>query len=259
MGNLIKMDFRRMVRSVLLMVSLIVIAGLNILVAVVVPIVMKLVPNTPNPDPALLSDIIANPFSISLLMILLFMSVVSFFYADFSGGFIKNLAGQVGSRSRLVVSKFVVVGIHNLIFLLAGVLSRVIGALIGTAVGAEFTIDGLVPAALATFLIKWMLSMGISAILLFVAVGIRSKTFASIIGVIIGTGALGLVYFGLSSALGSLFKTDVSISDFMPDQLINSVSVGSNVAVVNAIVVALICTAVFLTLAVKVFNKRDIK
>ena len=172
MGNLIKMDFRRMTRSTLFVVSLIVIAALNIIWGVVIPIVLKLVPDMPTEGATKLSELIANPFGLPLIIILMFMSVVSFSYADFAGGFVKNLAGQVGNRGSLVISKFIVIVIHNFIFLLVGVLTRILGALLGAAVGTPLQADGLVLAAVATFLIKWMLSMGICAILLFITTGV---------------------------------------------------------------------------------------
>ncbi|MBQ7504741.1 MAG: hypothetical protein IJT79_05420 [Ruminococcus sp.] len=259
MGKLIKMDFRRMSHSTLLLVSLIVVAGINIVAGLAEPLIMKFFP-VAAVKPVLVSDLIANPFSIPLLIILLFMSVVSFSYADFAGGYIKNLSGQVNNRGKLVVSKFIVIGIHNMFFILAGVITRILGALIGIAIGGAIEFDALIPAALLTLLIKWMLLMAISAILLFITTGVRNKTLASIIGVIIGTGALGLVYLGLDAALVNIFKLNgFTISDYMPDQLMSSVSVGSNIAVLNAIIVAVVCTVIFLSLAVKLFKSRDIK
>lgn len=249
-----------MSRSTLFIVALIVIAGLNIVVGFAEPVIMRLIPAASASKAVLISDLIASPFSISLLIIFLFMSVVSFSYSDFSGGYIKNIAGQVNNRSSLVVSKFIVIGIHNMIFLLVGAVTRILGALVGIAMGGAIEFDALIPAALATLLIKWMLIMAISAILLFITTGVRSKTLASIVGVIIGTGALGLVYLGLDTALANIFKLNgFSISNYMPDQLISSVSVGSNIAVINAIIVAVVCTVIFLSLAIKLFKSRDIK
>ncbi len=260
MANIIKMDLRRMSHSTLFAVSLLIIAGLNLVAGIAEPVVLRLIPTASNLKPTLISDLIASPFSIPLLIILLIMSAVSFFYADFSGGYIKNIAGQVNNRSTLVVSKFIVIGIHNMIFLLVGVVSRILGALVGIAMGGAIEFDALIPAALLTLLIKWMLIMAICAILLFITTGVRNKTLASIIGVIIGTGALGLVYLGLDAAVANIFKVNgFSISDYMPDQLISSVSVGSNIAVINAIIVALVCTAIFLSLAIKLFKIRDLK
>lgn len=259
MVNLIKMDLRRMLKATILKVSLIIIAIINIFIAGVLPVILKMIPNIPNFDTDEICETISDPFGISLLAILLFMSAVSFFYADFSNGFVKNLAGQVPKRSNLIVSKFVVIGIHNFIFMIVGVLSKLIGVGIAAALGVTFKSSGMIAAAILTLLIKWMLCMGICAILLFITSGVRNKTLASIVAVIIGTGALAFVYMGLTTAIATLFKVNVNVSEYMPDQLLSSVNVGSNVAVANAIIVAIICSGLFLGLAIKTFNKRDIK
>ncbi len=259
MGNLIKMDLRRMLKSTLLKVSLIIIAIINIFVYGVLPIILKMIPNIPKSAPEELCDVLSSPFSLSILSILLFMSAVSFFYADFANGFVKNLAGQVPKRSNLLVSKFVVIGIHNLIFITVGALTELAGLLLGSALGVTFRVSGFVFAAVLTLLIKWMLCMGLCAILMFVTTGVRSKTLASIVGVIIGTGTLAFVYMGLTTAIATIFKININVSDYMPDQLFNSVNVGSNVAVVNAIIVSIVCSVIFLALSVKTFNSKDIK
>ena len=46
---------------------------------------------------------------------------------------------------------------------------------------------------------------------------------------------------------------------YMPDALLKSVNVGANIAVVNAIIVSLVCIVLFMALTVKVFKSRDIK
>ncbi len=261
MGKLIKMDLRRMTKSTFFKISLAVIAVFNIIAGIALPLIVNLIPNASQSFEATpLSSVISNPITISLLIILLFVSVVSFTYADFANGYVKNLAGQVSKRSNYIFSKFVVIAIMNLIFVVTGALSKVIGELAGTAFGGKIEVDGLILAGIATLVIKWMLCVAISTILLFITTGVRNKTLASIVGVVIGTGALGLVYFGLDSAISGIFKvSDFSIASYMPDQLMNTVNVGTNMAVVNAIIVAVVCTALFLALSVKTFNSRDVK
>ena len=90
--------------------------------------------------------------------------------------------------------------------------------------------------------------------------GVRNKTLATIIGVILGTNTLGLVYFGLDTAVANIFHTTgFSMSMFMPDSLIEKVNVAANTGIINAVVVSLVCIAVFMMLTVRVFNRRDIK
>ena len=76
----------------------------------------------------------------------------------------------------------------------------------------------------------------------------------------LGTGALGLVYLGLNSALDNVFGSgNVHIDEGAPDQLVNTVNVASGASVVNALIVGLVCCVLFMALTIKIFNKRDIK
>ena len=65
---------------------------------------------------------------------------------------------------------------------------------------------------------------------------------------------------GLSTAADTVFRTDgFDLGEFMPDTLFNAVSVGTNTAVINAVIVSLVCIAIFMTLTVKVFDRSDVK
>ena len=68
-----------------------------------------------------------------------------------------------------------------------------------------------------------------------------------------------MVYFGLNEAIKNIFKVTVSIGSYTPDSLIDTVSVGQNIAVLNAIIVSIVFSALFLALTIKVFNSRDVK
>ena len=77
---------------------------------------------------------------------------------------------------------------------------------------------------------------------------------------IIGTGALGLAYLGLNTAISNIFHIQgFDLAMYMPDSLMNSVNVGANTAIINAIVVSLVCIFIFMALTVKVFKSRDVK
>lgn len=243
------------------LISLAVVAAFNILLNIGLAFIVKIFTQGMGNTPVVLSDSVSTPFYISMLVVLMFVSMVVFSYADIAGGFIKNIAGQLPNKSNLIFSKFIVIGVHNLLFIAVGSLTNTIGALITTSTGmAQFAYTGDIPAALLTLLLKWMLSMAVASILLFVTNGIRNKVLGSVIGVIIGTGSLGLAYMGLSTAVDNIFHTkDFNLGMYMPDSLMNSVNVAANTAVVNAIIVSVVCTAIFLTLTVKVFNSRDVK
>ena len=256
------MDMRRLFISKVFYISMAIVAALNILMEAMGPILMKVFAPGKAINPPDLSDLIITPFSIPLLLVALFISVINFSYADMANGYIKNIAGQIPRKSDTIVSKFFVMGIHNLIFMLVGVLGVIIGNLIGGIfAGYTIKIDSQFfwGAALTTLLIKWMLTMAMSSILLFVTMGIKSKSLASIVGVFLGTGALALVYLGLNTGISNLFKKEVNVTSFVPDQLFGSVNVATGTYVLNAVIVGLVCIALFLGLTIKVFNSRDIK
>lgn len=261
MGNLMKMELRRLFMSKLFYGLMATVALLNIIFQVLPAIFMHFfVPNEP-PHVVHYSDFFAHPFTLTFLIVMMIISVVSFTYADIAHGYIKNIAGQVPNKSIIVYAKFIVTGVHNCIFMLVSALSGLLGAVIISAIGfSRLEMDGLMGQAILTFLIKWMLSMAICSILLFFTMAVKNKTLATVIGVLLGTGALGMVYFGLNTAVNNIFHIDdFSVDSYVPDQLINSVNVGTNVAVINAIITAVVCTALFLALTVKVFNSRDVK
>ena len=191
----------------------------------------------------------------------MFASLISFSYADIAGGYIKNLAGQLPHKSSLIYSKFMVIGIHNFIFLAVGSLTNALGNLAMSATGMlQLTDNGKIGAAIMTILLKWLLSMAIAAILLFVTNGVKNKVLATVIGVILGTGTMSLAYMGLNTAISNIFHTQsFDLGMYMPDALFNSVNVGANVAVINAIVVSLVFIVLFMALTVKVFKSRDVK
>ena len=262
MGNLIKMDLRRLFISKVFYISMAVVALLNILLDGGSYLLVKIFAAGENIAAPELSDLIISPFSISLLLVALFISVVNFTYADIAFGYIKNIAGQIPRKSDTIISKYIVLGVHNLIFMLVGVCSAILGTAIGGAfAGVAIKVDAphYLAAAVATLLIKWLLIMAMSAIIMLVTVGVKNKSLASVVGVFLGTGALALVYLGLNTGIANIFKKSVNVANFVPDQLFGSVNVATNSYVTNAVIVAIICIVLFMTLTVKLFNSRDVK
>ena len=254
MTKLVKMEWYKLRTTKMFIIFAAITFGLNLAFAAVVPLIMKMISSIA--EPVALTNAIANPFYFSLLMIPMYISAISFLYADFAGGYIKNYAGQVGSRGRIVASKFIVLGIHNLIFFILGALSSALGA----AIAGTLVFDGNVFSGIGTMLLKWLLSLAISSILMFLAVGIKNKTLATIVGVIFATGALNLAYMGISTGVMNIFKLEEFVlSNYLPDGLISTVNVGTNTLVLNAILVGLIFIAAFVTLTYFTFKKRDIK
>lgn len=261
MANLVKMDLRRLFHSKMFFISAGIVAALNIILMTLIPLFTKFFIPSEMVRIVEFSDILVNPFAISWMIILMFISMVSFSYADIANGFIKNIAGQIPRKSDTIISKFIVIGLHNFIFIAVAALSMVAGQYLGSLFGTyQIVMDDQIGFALLTLLVKWLLTMAISSILLFLTTGVRNKTLASIVGVILGTGTMGLIYLGLSTAVDSIFKTSgFNLSLVMPDALLNTVNVGANIGVINAVIASVVCAAIFLALTVKMFNTRDIK
>ncbi len=256
MSNLVKMELYKLRTSKLFLALLGICAVTNAAFAAGGPLITKFF--APKDDfHSNLSEAFVSPFYAGLLMIFLFISAVSFLYLDFSDGYIKNLAGQTSNRGSIVFAKFIAVAVHNVIYFIVITLSNILG----TAIVGALVIDGNIVEGILTLLIKWLLSMALCSILMLFAVGFRSKTFATILGVIFPIGALSLLYIGIDTLIGKFVDLGkgFSIANYMPDSLINSVNVANNEFVVNSVIVALIYIVLFCLLTNIAFKKRDIK
>ena len=86
------------------------------------------------------------------------------------------------------------------------------------------------------------------------------KTFASILGVVLATGTLSLVYMGINAMLANVFHVaGFNLADYAPDSLMISVNAITNILVINALIVAVAFIALFVSLTYVAFKKRDVK
>ena len=177
-------------------------------------------------------------------------------YLDFSGGYVKNIAGQLNNRGSLVIAKFIIIAIHNLIFFLVGALS----IFAGTLATGQVMFDANILGGVLTLLLKWLLSVSLCSILMFFAVGVQNKTISVILAVVFSTNTLSLLYMGLNALCSDVLKLGaVNVGDYMPDGLMNSVNAIDGTLTVNAIVVSVVFIALFVTLTYIIFKKRDVK
>ena len=203
------------------------------------------------PKTANLSTIIGDPMPL-LNAMLIMISVTGFFYADIENGFVKNIAGQMPRRGFTVLSRFLAVIPHNLLFMLAGVG----GNLIGTAIFRRIIVDEEVTRSVVTFLVKFLLIQSICAILVLVVTSLRSKSLGSVLFVLFGTRALSLVYMAIDTGIYQLLKVkNFTLASYMPDQLMFD----SQPKVLTSILSAGVTTAIFLSLAIRIFDRRDVK
>lgn len=256
MGNLIRMDLYRLVRStsfrvcailafVLAMAQTPLFWGLTMVTRMFSEEVSAF-PKTAN-----LTEIIGNPLPF-LNGMLVMLSACSFFYADMEDGYIKNIAGQMPKRGFTVLSKYFAMIPHNLFFMLLGV----IGTLIGTVFLQQIVPGGNVFDSVVIFLMKFLLLQSICTILILVTAAFRNKSLGTVLAVLFGMGLLGLVYAALSTGISQLLRMEnFNLSDYMPDQLLGS----ADPDVVKSILVSAVTTAIFLPVSIRVFDKRDVK
>lgn len=251
MGNLVKMDWYRLRTSVYFIINTAVAFALNLAAAIALPLLQRYLSPDTAKSSVNLSELFGKTDVFPFIFIFMLISLVSFSYSDISHGYIKNIAGQLPNKGYTVISKFIVIAVHNFIFMLLFLVSCLLGSFITQkVVFDEHILEGGV-----VFLVRWLLTMALASILLFITTGLKSKTFASVLGVLLGSGTLSLVYLGINN----IFKSKVDVNKYAPDSLLESVNTSSFTLVLNAVIVSIICIAIFLPITVRVFNKRDVK
>lgn len=256
MADLLKMDLYRMRKSKSFLICLIIAFVLAFssepLTKLLYMVAATLSPDIePFENTARLADILSRPLPLINSMLVL-LSACSFFYADAENGYIKNIAGQTARKSDCVLSKFFAMIPHNLLFMAVGIL----GSLLGSILVLRVTFDSGIWDALRIILLKLLLLQAVCSILLLVTGVYRSKPLGFAIAVLMGMGFLFLLYTGIDSALGQIFKNkSFMIGDYMPDQLMLS----SDPDTLTSIIVSAVTIGIFLPVSLSVFNKREVK
>ena len=256
MGKLIQMDLYRMGKVRAFVVCLILAFALALGSAPLAKLMYTLA-NTLSPETndafaaeAKLAAIIADPFVMVNAMLLL-LSLCFFFYADVENGYIKNIAGQMPMKGFTILSKFIAASVHNLIFAAAGI----IGNLIGTMIVQRIVVDGAVLDSVRILVLKLLLMQSLCAILLLVVSTFRSKALGMILAVLFGLGLTTIIYMGINAGLQPIFGESTDISRYMPDMVMNETPLDT----VKALLVAIVTGAVFLPLAIRIFDRKDVK
>ena len=103
--------------------------------------------------------------------------------------------------------------------------------------------------------LRFLLLNSICAIILLVVATFQNKSLGMILAVVIGLGMSKLVYLGIDTGLEKLFGKPMNVSQYMPDSVM-----GDNPPeTVKAILVALVTSGVFLPLAIRIFDRKDVK
>lgn len=197
------------------------------------------------------------------IRLLIFISAATFLYEDLKGGYIKNIAGQLPKRSYTVVSKFFVIVVHNFIFLAAGVMGKLLGVL--ACPKSNILFDDFSSFGFILFFVKLLLMIAMISMILFLTTGLRNKTLAIVLGVLLGVDVLNLLYIGVNSLVSYMGAEGFDLNNYTLDSLytkeykISSLSSGDAQLIINSVIVSVIVTVVFLLLTILMVNKRDIE
>ena len=256
MGKLIRMDLYRMAKSRVFILCLALNFALALAAAPLERMLFSLARSLAPAEvseafraEAALSGFLREPFPM-LGMMLALLSLCSFFYADVENGYIKNIAGQMPMKGFTVLSKFAAAGVHNVIFFAVGIIGNVLGSLFVRRI----VLDGEVMDGLRVLVLKLCLLQSICAILLLVVSTLQSKSLGVVLAVLFGLGLTPLIYMGINSGLTSLFHQSIDISLYMPDAVMDENPLGT----VKALLVSLAWGGVFLLLAVRLFDRKDV-
>jgi hypothetical protein len=260
MVNIIKMDMYRLFKSKSFKVVLIIVIILNLINGSIDRLSTYLTAKSvaEGEEPVVWAKTIAfsgflkKPvFYFDCIMTLL--SIVWFSHSDISHGYIKNIAGQLPKKGHTVISKFIVVGMHNFLLLFVAVIAQTIGYLPYCSI--DFGDD--LGNGILHFWIKWLLLLAISAIIILFSSGLKSKNAATTIAVVMGGKIMTLTYMLISAGIQKIpldCLKDFNLSKYMPDSLMTS----AEPDVKRAILVSLAIIVVFMTATVKIFNKKDV-
>ena len=257
MSNLIKMDLHRMFKARSFKVCLILAVFFGFIgmpMLKLFTMLLRVIPGGGSidamvPQSVTLSSLLSNPFPV-MNCFLLMLSACYFFYADMEHGYIKNIAGQMPKKGYTVLSKYFAVILHNLIFIAAGIAANTIG----NVLFVKLEVDKDVLKTAGTLGVRFLLLMGLCAILLLVTSSLRSKTFGIVLSVVFGFQMMHLIYVSIDTAVLMGLKKTIAIEKYMPDELMWA----SAPKLIPALPVAVVTIAVFLLLAIRLFDHRDV-
>ena len=256
MGKLIRMDLYRMRKAKSILVCLIltfVLALINAPLSKLMYMLANSLSSEINETFAAettLSALIRDPFPMLGTMLVL-LSVCFFFYADVENGYIKNIAGQMPMKGFTILSKFLAAIVHNLIFAVAGI----VGNLIGTVFVQRIIVDSSILDSIRVLILRLILLQSLCSILLLVVSTFQSKSLGMILAVLFGLGLTPVIYMGINEGLKQLFGPETNISQYMPDVVMNE----NPLSTAKALLVAFVTGGIFLPLAIRIFDRKDVK
>jgi ABC-2 type transport system permease protein len=180
---------------------------------------------------------------------------VMFTTADLTSGYIKNIAGQVENRWRLVVSKVCVVFIYTVILLAAFVLFQAVC----NKIVMGYVLMGDKKQLLLDFGTQVLLHFALAMVCMMIAIVIRNNVFSMILSICLCMNVMTIVYSAADKLIQKFSGKEVHLLRYtvtgkmslLPQNVTVKDSMGAAVVSVVFIAAAFFITGI-------VFEKRDI-
>lgn len=192
----------------------------------------------------------------SLSLFICCMMSALFISEEQSYGYVKNVIGQLPSRSYIIVSKFIVTSFIS-IYVLA--IYTLISCGMALLLFPSYITSYSIANMFGVIGLRILLFMAINSIILFLCTLTKSQSLAMVFGAIFGIGITHFVYRVAGMLLG-MVKIDIDLSNIMPDSLNSLLSIDSlGSSFVRVIVISAIFIAIFLAGSITLINKRDVR
>ena len=180
---------------------------------------------------------------------------VIFLTADLQTGYIKNIAGQIEKRQRLIYSKAAVLAVYTAA---AFVVTLITIALSCAAFFGRAAVESL-PKLMVYMAGEYMLYLAFGCIILCLAVIIRNHAVAVALAICLCMNIQVILYGVINSVLAKAGLEGINISEYTVSGWMSSLGLDASAGdMVQSIVTALIYLAAALAVSVIVFKQRDI-
>ena len=193
-----------------------------------------------------------------LLALLCVIFTAVFVNAEHRSGFIKNIAGQLHSRGKLIISKLTAVAVQVLFMMIVFIIAVLITGFI--LWGGSFYIGSA--ASLFKFAaIQYLLHLSLSAMIIFFTVLTGSSAFSMTLGILLCSG-LSVPVYSLINKLVYNFRPGLGfdINKFLPDGNITLTGIDASAEVfLRGAVSGAVYALIFILLSMLIMQKRDVR
>lgn len=253
MLNIIKMDFYRMFKTVSFWASLTITAGMAVVLSLIINLFGM---NTACSMSFIVEQAIGG--TDKSIMYTIFISI--FIHAELKNGFIKNIVGYVKPKSKLVISKLLI--LTSYIFMLP-LIYFIFMFLTFTLVGNNITFDPSVDLFIM-MAVELLLYFAFGSIIIMLCIISNSNAFSIAIGIMMSVGIFNILYVVIDYFVGKIAPhLTFSSVDYSLMTNINNVRLltlnFNNSQLVRSICVGIAFSVAAIILSVIAIQKKDIK